>query len=43
VPTASLINLSSKLALMLLGPGASSLDALRFGRRVIDMPSGDDK
>jgi uncharacterized membrane protein YphA (DoxX/SURF4 family) len=31
------------LALMLLGPGAYSLDAMRFGRRVVDLPSGDDK
>ena len=30
------------LALMLLGPGAYSLDAMRFGRRVVVLPSGDD-
>lgn len=29
------------LALALLGPGAYSLDARRFGRRVVDLPSSD--
>jgi hypothetical protein len=37
------ISILNALALMLLGPGAYSLDALRFGRRVVDLPSGDDK
>jgi uncharacterized membrane protein YphA (DoxX/SURF4 family) len=38
-----IISILNALALMLLGPGAYSLDALRFGRRVVDLPSGDDK
>jgi hypothetical protein len=37
------ISILNALALMLLGPGAYSLDALRFGRRVVDWPSGDDR
>jgi hypothetical protein len=37
------ISILNALALMLLGAGAYSLDALRFGRRVVDLPSGDDK
>jgi hypothetical protein len=37
------ISILNALALMLLGPGAYSLDALRFGRRVVDLPSGDDQ
>ena len=37
------ISILNALALMLLGPGAYSLDALRFGRRVVDLPPGDDK
>jgi hypothetical protein len=37
------ISILNALALMLLGPGAYSLDALRFGRRVVDLPSGGDK
>jgi hypothetical protein len=37
------ISILNALALMLLGPAAYSLDALRFGRRVVDLPSGDDK
>jgi uncharacterized membrane protein YphA (DoxX/SURF4 family) len=37
------ISILNALALMLLGSGAYSLDALRFGRRVVDLPSGDDK
>jgi hypothetical protein len=37
------ISILNALALMLLGPGAYSLDALRFGRRVVNLPSGDDK
>ena len=31
------------LALALLGPGAYSIDAVRFGRRVVDLPSADDE
>jgi uncharacterized membrane protein YphA (DoxX/SURF4 family) len=31
------------LALALLGPGAYSLDARRFGRRVVDLPSAPEK
>jgi hypothetical protein len=31
------------LALAMLGPGAYSLDAHRFGRRVVDLPSAEDK
>jgi hypothetical protein len=37
------ISILNALALMLLGPGAYSLDALRFGRREVDFPSNDDK
>ena len=37
------ISILDALALMLLGAGAYSLDALRFGRRVVDLPTGDDK
>jgi hypothetical protein len=37
------ISILNALALTLLGPGAYSLDALRFGRRVVDLPSGVDK
>ncbi|HWY46913.1 MAG TPA: hypothetical protein VNX70_06000 [Bryobacteraceae bacterium] len=37
------ISILNGLALMLLGPGAYSLDALRFGRRVVDLPTGEDK
>lgn len=31
------------LALALLGPGAYSVDALRFGRRVVDLSTGEDE
>jgi hypothetical protein len=31
------------VALALLGPGAYSIDASRFGRRVVDLPSDDDE
>jgi putative oxidoreductase len=31
------------LALALLGPGAYSIDALRFGRRVVNLPTVDDE
>jgi uncharacterized membrane protein YphA (DoxX/SURF4 family) len=37
------ISILNALALMLLGPGAYSLDALRFGRRIVDWPSDDNK
>ena len=37
------ISLINALVLALLGPGAYSIDALRFGRRVVEMPSNDDK
>jgi len=37
------ISILNALALMLLGPGAYSLDALRFGRRIVDLPSDDNK
>jgi uncharacterized membrane protein YphA (DoxX/SURF4 family) len=40
VVTASILN---ALALALLGPGAYSLDALRFGRRVVDLPSAENQ
>jgi hypothetical protein len=33
----------SALALALLGPGAYSLDAVRFGRRVVDLSSDEDE
>jgi hypothetical protein len=36
------ISILNALALTLLGPGAYSFDALRFGRRVVNLPSGDD-
>ena len=37
------ISILNALALALLGPGAYSFDALRFGRRVVNLPSGDDE
>jgi hypothetical protein len=36
------ISILDALALTLLGPGAYSFDALRFGRRVVNLPTGDD-
>jgi uncharacterized membrane protein YphA (DoxX/SURF4 family) len=44
-PLASFIGVSAlnALALALLGPGAYSVDASRFGRRVVDLPSDDDE
>jgi uncharacterized membrane protein YphA (DoxX/SURF4 family) len=36
---ASMLN---AVALTLLGPGAYSFDALRFGRRVVHLPPGDE-
>jgi hypothetical protein len=33
------VSILNALALALLGPGAYSFDALRFGRRVVDLPS----
>jgi len=33
----------STLALALLGPGAYSVDARRFGRRIVDLSSGEDE
>ena len=36
------VNILNALALALLGPGAYSFDALRFGRRVVELPSHDD-
>ena len=38
-PEASVVPLLDALALALLGPGAYSLDARRFGRRVLDVYS----
>ena len=38
-PAASVVPLVDALALALLGPGAYSFDALRFGRRVLDVYS----
>ena len=35
------VSILNALALALLGPGAYSFDALRFGRRVVDLPSDD--
>jgi len=35
------VSILNALALALLGPGAYSFDALRFGRRVVDLPSND--
>lgn len=37
------ILLLSAVALALLGPGAYSLDAVRFGRRVVDLSSDEDE
>jgi hypothetical protein len=44
VPGAGAVAVSvfNALALALLGPGAYSLDAIRFGRRVVDLPSRED-
>jgi hypothetical protein len=36
------VSILNALALALLGPGAYSLDAVRFGRRVVDLPSDRD-
>ena len=36
------ISILNALALALLGPGAYSIDAVRFGRRVVDLPSDRD-
>ena len=36
------VSILNALALTFLGPGAYSFDALRFGRRVVDLSSGDD-
>ena len=35
------VSILNALALALLGPGAYSFDALRFGRRVVDLPFDD--
>jgi hypothetical protein len=37
------ISLIDALALALLGPGAYSIDAARFGRRVVELPATDDE
>lgn len=37
------ISTLNALALSMLGPGAYSFDAYRFGRRVIDLPPGNDR
>lgn len=44
MPTGGLLVVSmlNALALALLGPGAYSLDAVRFGRRVVNLPSDRD-
>jgi hypothetical protein len=44
VPTMGIVtvNILNALALALLGPGAYSFDAFRFGRRVVELPSNDD-
>jgi putative oxidoreductase len=44
-PTRILVAILSlnALALALLGPGAYSVDALRFGRRVVDLSAGEDE
>jgi uncharacterized membrane protein YphA (DoxX/SURF4 family) len=36
------VSILNALALALLGPGAYSFDAVRFGRRVVDLPSDND-
>jgi hypothetical protein len=33
------VSILNALALALLGPGAYSIDAVRFGRRLVDLPS----
>jgi uncharacterized membrane protein YphA (DoxX/SURF4 family) len=45
LPTRVLVAILSlnALALALLGPGAYSVDALRFGRRVVDLSTGEDE
>jgi hypothetical protein len=37
------ISLINAAALALLGPGAYSIDAVRFGRRVVELPANDDE
>jgi hypothetical protein len=37
------ISILNALALALLGPGAYSFDAIRFGRRVVELPSNNDE
>jgi uncharacterized membrane protein YphA (DoxX/SURF4 family) len=36
------VSILNAVALALLGPGAYSIDAARFGRRVVDLPSDND-
>jgi hypothetical protein len=37
------LSILNPLALALLGPGAYSFDAVRFGRRVVELPSEDEE
>jgi hypothetical protein len=37
------ISLIDALALALLGPGVYSIDAVRFGRRLVELPKDDDE
>jgi uncharacterized membrane protein YphA (DoxX/SURF4 family) len=39
----SFIIVFNAVALCLLGPGAYSIDALRFGRRIVEIDSGDNQ
>lgn len=45
LPSAAVIAAATlnALALALLGPGAYSLDAVRFGRRVVDLPAAEEE